>query len=236
MNNIWSIVAKYAFEFIVQAGGVVTAVLALAKFFGTHIMESLLLKKKQLLEKDTERYKTELDKKVYVSKVKFDKEFEIYQELSEKNLSMVYAIGELLQFVIYIICIYSLPEKDRNVDQEPMYDPEKRQKKADYLHKKACSKLNRADFSDKKYAPFIKKEIYEKYRELYDIAKHIFTLFGYWKDDNNVNLSITISDKKYNGKKDFEEDIISKQKELSDLSNRILDQLRNYLEKLETID
>jgi hypothetical protein len=71
---------------------------------------------------------------------------------------------------------------------------------------------------------------------LYVIAKHIFTLFGYWKDDNNVNLSITISGKKYNGKKDFEEDIISKQKELSDLSNRILDQLRNYLEKLDAID
>ena len=104
------------------------------------------------------------------------------------------------------------------------------------MHKKACSKLNRADFSNKKYAPFIKKEIYEKYKELYVIAKHIFTLFGYWKDDNNVNLSITISGKKYNGKKDFEEDIISKQKELSDLSNRILDQLRNYLEKLDAID
>ena len=71
---------------------------------------------------------------------------------------------------------------------------------------------------------------------MYVIAKHIFTLFGYWKDDNNVNLSITISGKKYNGKKDFEEDIISKQKELSDLSNRILDQLRNYLEKLDAID
>ena len=103
MNNIWSIVAKYAFEFIVQAGGVVTAVLALAKFFGTHIMESLLLKKKQLLEKDTERYKTELDKKVYVSKVKFDKEFEIYQELSEKNISMVYITKIIWKMCVLII-------------------------------------------------------------------------------------------------------------------------------------
>ena len=196
------------------------------------------IKAQQKLQREMrkEAFQSESRKKEYVSKVKFDKEFEIYQELSEKNLSMVYAIGELYQFVIYILCINSLPEKDRKVDQEPMYDPEKRRKKADFLHKKACSKLNRADFSDKKYAPFIKKEIYEKYRELYDIAKHIFTLFGYWKDDNNVNLSITISGKKYNGKKDFEEDIISKQKELSDLSNRILDQLRNYLEKLDAID
>ena len=196
------------------------------------------IKAQQKLQREMrkEAFQSESRKKEYVSKVKFDKEFEIYQELSEKNLSMVYAIGELYQFVIYILCINSLPEKDRKVDQEPMYDPEKRRKKADFLHKKACSKLNRADFSNKKYAPFIKKEIYEKYKELYVIAKHIFTLFGYWKDDNNVNLSITISGKKYNGKKDFEEDIISKQKELSDLSNRILDQLRNYLEKLDAID
>jgi len=118
------------------------------------------IKAQQKLQREMrkEAFQSESRKKEYVSKVKFDKEFEIYQELSEKNLSMVYAIGELYQFVIYILCINSLPEKDRKVDQEPMYDPEKRRKKADFLHKKACSKLNRADFSNKKYAPFIKKK------------------------------------------------------------------------------
>ena len=40
-----------------------------------------------------------LDQKKYVSKVKFDHEFQIYQELSEKNLSLVYKIGEMTRSI-----------------------------------------------------------------------------------------------------------------------------------------
>ena len=98
-----------------------------------------------LVEFSIERLKVKLEKKIHISQARFDKEFEIYQELSEKGLSMVYSVGEI------VLNVNGLDISKEDVEQNK---------------NKTCNYLNEMEFSNKKYAPFISKDIYIKYKML----------------------------------------------------------------------
>jgi len=164
-----------------------------------------------LIEFAIERFKVRSEKKIHVSKTKFDKEFEIYQELSENGLSMVYSVGQ-------IALVVSGMEVTNDERQQ--------------CKKETCDYLNKLDFSSKKYAPFISKEVYQKYKKLVYLATHIFKLYVYWTGEDE-NLHIRIHGVQYNGKEEMKDGILSLQKELSSLSDEVLDYIREYLNSLE---
>jgi valyl-tRNA synthetase len=64
----------------------------IAKFFGNQVSEWLSTRRKVKVDKELESHKSNLENKTYVSKVKFDAEFRMYQELSKaiNNLCMQY--------------------------------------------------------------------------------------------------------------------------------------------------
>lgn len=164
-----------------------------------------------LVEFSIERLRVKLEKKTHVSKTRFDKEFEIYQELSEKGLSLVYSVGEIVLSV-------------NGFENTP--------KKLEENKNNTCNYLNEMEFSCKKYAPFISKDVYEKYKKLVELTTQIFRLYVYWTD-NDDNLRIKIHGVQYNGKEEMKDSIISLQKELSSISDEILDYVREYLNSLE---
>ena len=153
------------------------------------------------------------DRGTYISKAKFDKEFEIYQELSEKNLNAVYAAGDVVPIV------------------RGLYDdePEKIQEHIEQM----CAIINDAEFSNKKYAPFINKEIYQSYKELENMIRDIFTMFKFWKQKSDFSFLFKGQSYKNSDARKYIED---KQKEVSKLSDKILDNVREYLSNLDVIE
>lgn len=152
------------------------------------------------------------DRGTHISKVKFDKEFEIYQELSEKNLTAVYDAGIAVLIV------------------RGMYDDEPEMIKKHL--EKLCESMNDAEFSNKKYAPFINKEIFQNYKTLENLINDIFTMFKFWVYDDGCKFN-------YKGQsythKESKQYIENKQKEISVLSNKILDDVREYLQHLDIV-
>lgn len=151
-------IRNIAIACVVSAGGIGAIVIAVIKFAFNFIADRLSLKYENKLEKILERHKTELSKKEYISKTRFDTEFRMYQELSGKNLSMVYCAGESV--IITRGAPYSSNEVDKFIE-------------------KYCSQLNDAEMTNKQYAPFIAKEIYEKYLSLEKKAAEIFRLLNF---------------------------------------------------------
>ena len=200
---------------IVSAGGIGGIVIAVIKFSSNIIADRLSSKYENKLEKTLERYKTELSKKEYVSKTRFDTEFRMYQELSGKNLSMVFSAGES------VIITRGAPYSSSDVDQ---------------FIEKFSSQLNDAQFTNKRYAPFIAKEIYEKYLSLEKKATEIFYLLKAWKQYQTEEGIYSINKATYHNQVEVAQAIADKQKILSDDSDALLFDLREYLSKLDVLE
>lgn len=83
-NEIWQIVLAV----LTSVGGTSGIIILGIKFSSDIIAKKLEEKYKLKLNKELESYKADMQRKIYVSKVRFDKEFEIYQKLMEKVLAM----------------------------------------------------------------------------------------------------------------------------------------------------
>lgn len=77
-----SIIIQIVIAVIISAGGISGIILAVIKFSSNIIADKLSKKYELKLNKELEKYKTHLDSKIYITKAKFDKEFELYQQLS----------------------------------------------------------------------------------------------------------------------------------------------------------
>lgn len=198
-------------DFIFEVfSGFLSILLTLLSFAIPQVRDFFVKKFQHSLDKALENQKALNDRKNYISKVRFDKEFEIYQELSEKNLTMVYDCGTA-------VCIV-----------RGMY--EKGSSESTAHLEKLCNDLNDAEMATKKYAPFIDEKICNEYQELQDKATYIFKLFNFWNSKTEGNYRIKNSH--------FSSDTILSsiekfQKELSDLSTNILNNLRNYLKNID---
>ena len=159
------------------------------------------------------RLQVKNERGTHISKQRFDKEFEIYQELSEKNLTAVYDAGTVVPIV------------------RGMYDDEPEMIKKHL--EKFCESMNEAEFSNKKNAPFINKEIFQDYRNLENLNKDIFTMFKFWVYDD-VGAKFNYKGQTYT-KKECQKYIEDKQKEIAALSDKILDDIREYLQHLDVI-
>lgn len=84
-----NIILQIAIAVVISAGGISGILLAVIKFSSNIIADKLSKKYEFKLNKELEKYKTHLDSKIYITKAKFDKEFELYQQLSRNFFYMI---------------------------------------------------------------------------------------------------------------------------------------------------
>lgn len=157
-----------------------------------------------------ERAKTKSERRLYIAKVRFDHEFEIYQTLSEKHLTMVYDIGNS----VMIARGASMPE---NIS----------------TYKDFCilvaKHIDEADMQNKRSAPFISQEIFESYKQLGKLAFSALSLFDLWRIIVESPQKMVQYNQKYYTRAEALSELEERQKEVSLLSDKILDQVRNHL-------
>lgn len=158
----------------------------------------------------TERLKAKSARNNHISQARFDKEFEIYQELSEKNLSAVNSAA-----IAVLIARGGYNDEPEEIEKHI---------------KKMCDLINDAEFSNNKYAPFIDKSIYEDYKRLEIMIGDIFYMLKVWT--RHPNAIFKYHDNRYDHD-EVKKYIEDKQKEVNTLSESILDKIRNYLQKLD---
>lgn len=160
------------------------------------------------------------DTKNHISKARFDKEFEIYQELFEKNLKLVFDT----RYIIKIMQNNKANNRDEIIDVK------------NYLTKLLDS-LNEACFSTRKYAPFIEDSIYINFENITSISGYIYELTKLLCDNPKIDKYIMTSLIDYSTTPYTKKTAIQKIYELGNkigqLSNETIIIIRNYLKSLD---
>lgn len=208
MNDIWEI----TLPMIASFGGIGAIIVAIVKISGDILAKSLAKRYEHQLALDREQYKKQLEKKNYISKVKFDSEFAIYREMSEATMNMVFKSGELFKR------IDELPE-DASDQKKVFY-------KRFFDATKTYNDANRCLMRN---APFIPEDIFKQFSSLRDkcflqlINYKTFYLDSDWKE-NRREL------------RDEFRKAIDRTKIISDELNILMDHLRTYLETLDVFN
>lgn len=91
----WETIWKTLSAIIISFGGAGAIIVAVTKFSVNRIADSLEKKYELKLSKELETFKNRLENKSYVSKARFDAEFQIYRQLSEITVTTVKEISQL---------------------------------------------------------------------------------------------------------------------------------------------
>lgn len=199
---------------IASAGGIGFIILSAVKLSANIIADRLEKKYTLKLDKEIEKYKSNLESKVYISRAKFDKEFMLYQDLSEKQITLVYDIGES------VMVARGMYKKDAD--------------KAKKFIEQFTEDINEADMSLKKCGCFISKEIFEQYRNLDEMGKDIYKLSLFLFEHSNDAAIFNCKGKRYDADS-AKQEIERLQKIVSDLSDKIIEQIRTYLHSLDVL-
>ena len=209
----WSKVVEIALTCIASVGGIGAIIVWVIKFSSDTIADRLSKKYQLTLEKEKELYKTKLNNKEYVSKTRFDAAFQMYQSLSKQNLSLVYCAGETIRIV------RGAPYSDEEINQ---------------FAQRFCDLLNETQIVNRQYAPFIDKEVYGKYSALEREAAELFLLFKGWRQyRTGETAALNICDEEYRNQQEINQAMETKQKQLADNSEKLLNSLREYLNSLD---
>lgn len=170
----------------------------------------LIQRKKQLeYDKQLEFYKRTLEKKYYVSKVRFDAEFKIYRELSQ-------VFSEAIEGVHGIIptdeAYYPIDEKKR----------EEYMKRLFIRFTKASYNAQRTLFAN---APFISKEIYDKFDDIMDLIRTQSEVY------NEAYLETTLS----NAEGEIIDEDADRTRAIDEKFTKLTAEIRVYLSNLEII-
>ena len=163
------------------------------------------------LQKELETYKVELQKKTYVSRVRFDTEFKIYSEIAESWAK------------IYSAIIMLTEESMHNKQVLKVVD--KREK--DYFGAETIALLEEQFTKIFACAPFIKEEMYTNSYELYRRFRSVANVAtGINKNSNEASVKKTSSVELY--------DLLSElYKEADEKYHETIKEIREYLNSLE---
>lgn len=220
-NDVW----KICLSVLLNLGGFV-GILTLIIPFSANIIADRLSKKYQLkMNKEFESYKNNLDKKTYISKARFDKEFEIHQELSEKVLTMVFNFAELVRTIRF----------DQEDDKEVI----------EKLLQAAVESYNKANRATRTYAPFMSEKIYKSFIQLGDKCRSqlnyhrlhykVLPLEKEWERFGTFVTCNTHDYSKFETEEKFEEKFKANQREISESLDALMSTLRTYLSSLDVI-
>lgn len=206
MEQIWNI----TLSIIASVGGAGAIVGAIVKFTSNIIAEKLSKKYEIDMNKTLESYKANIEKKMYISKARFDTEFKIYKELSESVLTMIEATYWLFPKVDNV---FTNENDCKNI----------------YLkrYESAGLAVNAARKSINANAAFIPVDFYDKFKEISDLCAtqcNMYTWCGDLKSKNRRESQKL----KENATKCYE-----RTKVIDDKQKDLISQLRIYMENLE---
>ena len=149
---VLDIIMEVALACVISAGGIGGIIIAVVKLSVASI-------EKRFERKYTEKFavfQSDIDKKQYISQVRFDAEFEIYKQLSRKY-------GELvLQRMV----------KASNIDKYKLdHMQDKEMGEINYLAYQAVSELYSS-------APFIQEDIYNDFLNIYEMSRKLLVQWG----------------------------------------------------------
>ena len=162
------------------------------------------------LQKDFEKYKSGLDNKIYITKAKFDAEFDLYRNLSSSFFRAVKAVTIMIPSGL---ATYPADKEDREKYENELYD--KARNATVMAQDMLCCN-----------AAFIPKELYEKYDEIMRLCRIQVSVF-----EDRWNVMMTPDEREHFSHEDFE-----RSRDISTKFEKLNDKLRNYLSKLDILE
>ena len=156
--------------------------------------------------------KYELEQKNHISQTRFDTEFAIYKEISEKLVTLVSR------------CVSTV------FPRGPYYEPQDATAKLEYrkdVYKQLTEDLAEANIAINKYAVFVPKKWYEQFVEIKNLCRLQIT-FYFELDILNVYQSGC------EGQGEIRIACYERTKIINDKFDTIVDELREYIRELET--
>jgi len=204
----WQDIFNTILALIGCVGGAGIIIVAIVKFTSDKIAERLLKKYELKLNKELESFKSKLDNKLYVSKTRFDAEFNIYRQLSESTVLMVKEVSQLF----------------------PSFTRDSRTDINTYKEKYglALDKVVIAQDLLSANAPFISKEVYDKFSELEKKCKDQLYAFTDFRLRPDAKEYIEECRDDYKG-------AYKKTAEINNDLNSLLEDLRTYLLSLDVM-
>lgn len=185
-------------------------IVAIVGVFGTVMTAAVGLIGNCVLEK--QRAKDE--RKAHIASARFNREFDMYQRLCEKHLTMVYDVGNAV-LITRGAAIQSAAESIEEVIELSL------------------THIDEADEENKRCAPFISKEIFENYKELRIKVYAAISMFDLWQKFDSEGCEKMRYNGKVYSKEEAKSELEKRQKEVSAYSDMILEKMRKYLEKRE---
>lgn len=210
MNAIWQTVLAI----IGSIGGAGVIICAIIKFASDKIADRLSAKYKLQLDKELETFKQDLDRKNYVSKVRFDVEFAIYRELTVACRGMV-------NNVYFVYPTYANIPADK--DARENYEQE--------VYDKATKSLTEFNKLLHGNAPFIPKSFYDSFFEVSKLCKQNIDVYAYRWNRGYIGIWEESKDKR-----DAELEAYQRTGEFTKKFDALIDDIRNYLAKLDVYE
>ena len=208
LREIWSVVGAI----IVSVGGAGAIICGVSSFLANRIADRLEIKYQQTLDKELEKYRSALEQKRYVTKTQFDREYEIYGQLSK--------------------AFFELQIKLSTITHEDCYI-ERKSKKETYEHdiyifKELTTCAGKAQGVLFENAAFLPETIFSHYEKIYDLANDQFWIFRQRLDDY-YNGKISMQERLTQADKDRYSSIAKEMRETNSA-------LRTYLNTLSVIE
>lgn len=209
MEISWTEVLKIALGVIAALGGGGAIVAGLSSWLGKVWADRLMAKETAKFREDLERLTKQLERKNYVSKVRFDAEFAIYRELCENTDEMERAV-----YMLFPSGLNSLPK-----------DEDKQKKLFQERYKKAHSAYIKANQSLAKNSAFISKDIYDLFFHINDLCRIQVNLYPEYLELRTEDIFQDVFRKCWERTSEIE-------KEYKILQEK----LREYLRNLDVVD
>ena len=197
---------------IAGIGGIGAVFVAVVRFSSDIIAKRLEERYSLKMNKELERYKSNLENKTYISKTKFETEFAIYRSLSKAFFEMVKDVSAMIPAGL---ATYPADESAKKEYEDSLY-------------RAAVKSCIEAQNTLNGNAPFIPEDIFNEYNEILGLCKMQLGAF-----ERRWNLSFTSSQKE---KETFTMEEYKRTTEISEKFNGLNNNIREYLSKLDVLE
>ena len=193
---------------IVSAGGIGAIIIGVINFTSNSIADALSKKYELKLSKELELYKAGVENKIYISKTKFDTEFQLYRQLSKSFTNMTKEVVQLF------------PSFTKDVRDD--YDKYKSQ------HDKAVDAIIVAQDELYSSAAFISSDLYKKFTEIENLCKRQLS------DFQDFRLRPDAEEYRTECRDAFQA-TYKRTHEIDEKFNKLLETMREYISRLDVI-
>lgn len=216
-------IIKVALAIIASLGSSAAIIMGVSSYLGKIWADRFLQKKSQEFEKDIEHYKNQLSMEVekyrikaeqltYISKIQFETEYQIYRKIFESLFDFTAASSNLFPYRINHIPLDVQERKEEYIKRYQFY----------------MESFNSYSLAVETNAPFIPKEIYDKFIKIRNSAHEIACMFPEIRiqaDERFAEDYAKIAAENFKKTKEFNESVLS-------LNNDV----REYLSNLKVLE